>query len=89
MEFLVNIVVLIHLSYFVFVMFGFLATRIGIVQRRSWVLNPWLRKLRLRACENEYQRLDEYVEARRCLLKRSFAFKFILVLPTPIARRLA
>jgi hypothetical protein len=40
---LANLVILVHLGYFVFVMGGFVALLIGCARREAWVLNPWFR----------------------------------------------
>jgi len=40
---LASIVVLIHLAYFVFVIYGFVAIVIGPKLRWAWIRNPWFR----------------------------------------------
>jgi Protein of Unknown function (DUF2784) len=40
---LASIVVLIHLAYFVFVVYGFVAIVIGAKLRWKWIRNPWFR----------------------------------------------
>jgi hypothetical protein len=43
MGLLANVVTVVHLGYFVFVVGGFVSTVVGIARRSEWVFNPWFR----------------------------------------------
>ncbi|HEX5431022.1 MAG TPA: DUF2784 family protein [Bryobacteraceae bacterium] len=47
METLANLVAVVHLAYFVFVVGGFAVILIGAAQRRPWIYNPWFRAIHL------------------------------------------
>jgi hypothetical protein len=43
MEVLANVVVVLHLAFFLFVVGGFAAILIGLARRWPWIYNPWFR----------------------------------------------
>ena len=47
MDLLANIVTIVHLAYFVFVVGGFVAIVVGSARRPNWVFNPWFRIVHL------------------------------------------
>lgn len=49
MDVLANVVVLVHLTFFVFVAGGFVATLIGVMQRKPWAFHPGFRILHFSA----------------------------------------
>lgn len=49
MDVLANVVVLLHLAFFVFVAGGFVATLIGVMQRKPWAFHPGFRILHFSA----------------------------------------
>jgi hypothetical protein len=49
MDALANLVVVVHLAYFVFVVGGFVSIVIGAKQKWKWVYNPWFRIIHLLA----------------------------------------
>jgi len=47
MDLLANLVTIVHLGYFVFVVGGFLGIIVGSARRPAWILNPWFRIVHL------------------------------------------
>jgi hypothetical protein len=47
MDLLANIVTIVHLAYFVFVVGGFVGIVAGAARRPGWVFNPWFRIVHL------------------------------------------
>ena len=49
MDALANVVVVVHLAYFVFVVWGFVNILIGAFRHWPWIYNPWFRMIHLLA----------------------------------------
>jgi hypothetical protein len=47
MDALANVVTIVHIAYFVFVVGGFVSIVVGPARRWGWIFNPWFRTIHL------------------------------------------